>query len=541
MTDLDQELEGAGGTGAVCSKDLKRYFYLIGVVALLVLFGALVYRQSSGEGLKLDQLLARLGHVKTAATPAHGASPAPLASPVAGVGWVAPPSSAAGIATLPPIAGFGPQRQEAAGSATFSHVALAMRNSVASVSASSGGQTAPDPVAAIGAPDGLTRFATPTNRTVENIGSGVVVRNDGYIVTNYHVVRGANTVFATILDDVGSTRYSAEIVKLDEALDLALLKVVPKAPLSPAVLGDSDAVMVADEVIAIGSPFGLDMTVSRGILSAKRKSMVIEGVTHNGLLQTDAAINQGNSGGPLVAANGAVIGINTAIYTPNGAFAGIGFAVPSNQARQFVLDEIGSLPSSTVDGPSFGLVALPSQSVGVAGPPIPAGARSPHADGRQNMDCTTCHDVIRGGPVTAAPGGMTVAAANMPPPPIVAGTPSPHTDGRQNMQCNTCHQMLTKAPAGGRTVAARNQMGPPIAMGMASPHRDNRDTMACATCHQMVPAAGVAPVAAAGGAYQFAQPPASLAMNVAGGRQGAGSGVRGMVLAPMTPDVAARL
>ncbi|HIJ63370.1 MAG TPA: magnetochrome domain-containing protein, partial [Rhodospirillaceae bacterium] len=276
-----------------------------------------------------------------------------------------------------------------------------------------------------------------------------------------------------------STRYAAEIVKMDEALDLALLKVSPKAPLTAAVLGDSDVVRVADEVIAIGTPFGLDMTVSRGIVSAKRKSLVIEGVTHSNLLQTDAAINQGNSGGPLVGTSGAVIGINTAIYTPNGAFAGIGFAVPSNQARLFVLDEVGWLPSSTMEGAQFGLVALPSQGlggVGSAGPAIIAGTPAPHADGRQNMDCTTCHDVIRGnGPVAQRPANravMPVAAVGVPPPPIAMGTVSPHTDGRQ--------------------------------------------AMSCATCHQMLPAAGAAATVAApgAGAYGFAQAPGSLAINI---------------------------
>jgi S1-C subfamily serine protease len=254
---------------------------------------------------------------------------------------------------------------------------------------------------------------------------------------------------------------------------------------------------VADAVLAIGSPFGLDMTVSRGIISAKRKSLVIEGVTHSNLLQTDAAINQGNSGGPLVARNGAVIGINTAIYTPTGAFAGIGFSVPSNQAKQFVMDELNSLPVSTLEGPSMGLVAFQGPQggggigaqqrvggvgVGAAGPPIMAGVASPHRDGRQSMVCTNCHDVVGG----AGAGGvgrqvqpmMPVAApAGAVPPPIVAGIASPHVDGREKMTCNTCHTIL------------------PSKAGVVA-----------------LPGPG-----ANGVPYQFAQPPASLAMNVQAG------------------------
>jgi len=223
-------------------------------------------------------------------------------------------------------------------------------------------------------------------------------------------------------------------------------------------------------------------------------------VTHTNLLQTDAAINQGNSGGPLVDRSGAVVGINTAIYTPNGAFAGIGFAVPSNQARMFAIEEIGWLPTATAEGPQFGLVAFPQAGaptggggggVGAAGPAIMAGAPNPHTDGRQNMDCTTCHDVIRGAGPARSQAMLPIAAPGFPPPAIAMGTPSPHTDGRQNMDC--------------------------------------------ATCHKLLPAAGGTPVAFPGG-YQFAQPPGSLAMNVAGApARGAARGitVQGLTLRPM--------
>jgi S1-C subfamily serine protease len=416
-------------------------------------------------------------------------------------GFVGAPSSMGAIATLPPVVDFGPAPVGNGG--PFSSVVTLLRNSVVSVTASSrGGQGMPAPLGLTN-PDGLPHFANPTTRSVENIGTGVIVRNDGFIVTNYHVVRGANSVFVTVLDDMGSTRYSAEIVKMDEALDLALLKISPKAPLSAAVLGDSDTVRVADEVIAIGTPFGLDMSVSRGIISAKGKSMVIEGVTHSNLLQTDAAINQGNSGGPLVATNGTVVGINTAIYTPNGAFAGIGFAVPSNKARLFVLDEAGWLPTATVEGPTMGLVALQGPSrvgVGAAGPAIMAGVPAPHTDGRQNMDCTNCHDIIPGNAGMVAAGPMIPAVAPLPPPPIPANASPPHTDGRQNMACNTCHQIIG-ATAG---VVAFGQPGM--------------------------------------NGYQFAQAPGSLAINVQGprGAKMAGAGnhnLLGAMMAPMSQQM----
>ena len=348
----DGDEEGGGRSHGSRSKDLRRYLILMGGLALMVLLGAFVYRQPS-DGLHFSAMVSTLGQKGGVAVNA------PI---LAGENPALPVSQAAGFGPAPVGSG-GP----------FSSVVTLLRNSVVSVTAfSSGGQAMPDPLRSAN-PDGLPHFANPTTRSVENIGTGVIVRNDGFIVTNYHVVRGANSVFVTVQDDVGSTRYSAEIVKMDEALDLALLKIIPKAQLAAAVLGDSDAVRVADEVIAIGTPFGLDMTVSRGIISAKGKTMVIEGVSHSNLLQTDAAINQGNSGGPLVATNGTVIGINTAIYTPNGAFAGIGFSVPSNKARLFVLDEVGWLPTSSAEGATMGLVAFGSPGPGAYGFAQPPG------------------------------------------------------------------------------------------------------------------------------------------------------------------------
>jgi S1-C subfamily serine protease len=397
MTMLDGDVTDGRRPDALRSRDLKRYLVLMGVVALIVLFGAFIFRPSSG-GNRLGVMIRQLGHA--AAVPE-------LALPAKA--FVGAPVVAGGIRTLPPVMnGEAVQVEREVG---FSRVVTLLRNSVVSVTASSSGGK-PGPKTRVSpVPDASPRFANPAVALVENIGTGVIVRDDGFIVTNYHVVRGANSVRVSVPDDAGVTRYSAEIVKMDEALDLALLKIAPRVPLTAAVLGDSGAVRVADEVIAIGTPFGLDMSVSRGIISAKGKSMVIEGVTHSSLLQTDAAINQGNSGGPLVIADGTVIGINTAIYTPSGAFAGIGFAVPSNQVRMFVEDEVNGLPATTAAGPSMGLVAFraPGQGGGgAAGPAITAGGPSPHTDGRQSMACDNCHQVmgVTAGPVAfGRPGG----------------------------------------------------------------------------------------------------------------------------------------
>jgi serine protease Do len=159
-------------------------------------------------------------------------------------------------------------------------------------------------------------------------GSGVIVDRQGYILTNNHVVNGMDDVKVTLSDH---RSFPAKIVGTDPKTDLAVLKI--DAPgLAPAELGDSSAMQVGDWVVAIGSPFGLDMTVTAGIVSATGRSNV--GITdYEDFIQTDAAINPGNSGGPLVNLQGQVIGINTAISSSNGGNMGVGFAIPSEMAQ----------------------------------------------------------------------------------------------------------------------------------------------------------------------------------------------------------------
>jgi serine protease Do len=160
------------------------------------------------------------------------------------------------------------------------------------------------------------------------LGTGVIVARDGYILTNSHVVRGADEVNVTLSDE---RSFSAEIVGTDDKTDVAVLK-IKADDLVPAKLGDSDAMEVGQWVLAIGSPFGLAQTVTAGIVSAKGRADV--GIAdYEDFIQTDAAINPGNSGGPLVNMQGEVIGINTAIASRTGGYMGIGFAIPSNMAK----------------------------------------------------------------------------------------------------------------------------------------------------------------------------------------------------------------
>jgi len=169
----------------------------------------------------------------------------------------------------------------------------------------------------------------------QGLGSGVIVTSDGFILTNNHVVRGADEVTVTLMDN---REFRAKIVGNDAKTDLAVLKIEAK-DLTPARIGNSDDMKVGEWVLAVGCPFGLEQTVTAGIISARGRVMgIIEG-GYEDFLQTDAAINPGNSGGPLVNLHGEVIGINSAIESRNGGNMGIGFAIPTNLARS-VMDAL---------------------------------------------------------------------------------------------------------------------------------------------------------------------------------------------------------
>jgi S1-C subfamily serine protease len=173
----------------------------------------------------------------------------------------------------------------------------------------------------------------------QSLGSGFVIDKQGHVVTNYHVVQGARQVYVNFSQD---DRLEAEIVGADPSTDLALLEIdAPERALTPLALGDSEAVQVGDEVVAIGHPFGLERTVTAGIVSAlQRQIRAPDRFPIDKVIQTDAPINQGNSGGPLLSAAGEVIGVNTQIATggTSAGNVGIGFAVPSNTVREVVAE-----------------------------------------------------------------------------------------------------------------------------------------------------------------------------------------------------------
>ena len=175
-------------------------------------------------------------------------------------------------------------------------------------------------------------------RRLEGTGSGVIIDPQGYILTNYHVIAGAEDIKVT-LSNGKEKKYDGKVVGKDPRTDLAVIKIKAKGKFPAAKLGDSDKIRIGDWAIAIGSPFGLKQTLTVGVISAKRQSLFVEGKQYREMIQTDASINRGNSGGPLVNIRGEVIGINTAIYAPTGVFAGVGFAIPINNAKE-ILDEL---------------------------------------------------------------------------------------------------------------------------------------------------------------------------------------------------------
>jgi S1-C subfamily serine protease len=174
---------------------------------------------------------------------------------------------------------------------------------------------------------------------VEGAGSGFVIDPRGYVLTNNHVVEGAENIQVTLGD---RSHYVARLIGTDPRNDIALLKIDPKGKsIAALVLGDSMNLQVGQSVIAIGNPFGFSGTLTKGVISALGRTVqTSETSAIDQAIQTDAAINRGNSGGPLLNSRGEVIGINTAIFTPSGTTAGIGFAIPINMAKRIAQDLI---------------------------------------------------------------------------------------------------------------------------------------------------------------------------------------------------------
>ncbi len=195
-------------------------------------------------------------------------------------------------------------------------------------------------------------------QAVQGLGSGFLINADGQILTNYHVISGSSDVEVTMPPD--QSRYKAKVLHRDPGHDLALIQIEPKKKLTSFLkLGDSDNLQVGQKVLAIGNPFGLAGTLTTGIVSSlHRKIQSEERSDLEDMIQTDAAINSGNSGGPLLDSQGYVIGINTAIYGPNGGSVGIGFAMPINRAKVMLGDfKSGRRPASSTIGVSTYLVS----------------------------------------------------------------------------------------------------------------------------------------------------------------------------------------
>lgn len=256
----------------------------------------------------------------------------------------------------------------------------------------------------------------------ESIGSGFFVDARGFVLTNYHVVEGAEEITVTLWRS-GRNEFQARVAHTDQALDLSLLKIDAMEVFPVAGFGNSDRIETGDWAISIGSPFGFEHSVSLGIVSDLHRDLVIEGLTYKDMIQTDAVINEGNSGGPLVDILGKVIGVGTAIYAPDGTYTGLGFAIPINRAKHFFTRITGAV--------RVALTAPAGQTGNKEA--INLNKRIPNDAVHQKFsDCTACHTITK---------KMVVSRnAEMKHPMVGA--------------CETCHTFVNdKVAAGPVTVA----------------------------------------------------------------------------------------
>ncbi len=247
-----------------------------------------------------------------------------------------------GVVLIPPsVPSFAAQSR---GPASVADIAEKLQSAVVNISTTQklkGSREVPMPKVPKGSPfeeffqDFFNEEERGGAQRANSLGSGFVIDPSGLIVTNNHVIEGADEITANFTD--GTKLKVVKIIGRDTKTDLALLKVEPKAPLNAVKFGDSQKMRVGDWVMAIGNPFGLGGSVTVGVISATRRD--INAGLYDEFLQTDAAINRGNSGGPLFNMEGEVIGVNTAIISPTGGSIGIGFAVPSSTVTQ-VIDQL---------------------------------------------------------------------------------------------------------------------------------------------------------------------------------------------------------
>ena len=217
----------------------------------------------------------------------------------------------------------------------------------------------------------------------ESIGSGFIVDERGFILTNYHVVEDAENITVTLWRS-RNNKFSARLAHADKSLDLSVLKIEGNERFSPATLGNSDRTETGDWVISIGSPFGFEHSASLGIVSDLHRDLMIEGISYKDMIQTDAVINEGNSGGPLIDIHGRVVGVGTAIYAPDGTYTGLGFAIPINRAKHFF---------TRVTGAVWAALTTPALQNGNK-EPINLNKKIPDDPIHQKFtDCTTCHTI----------------------------------------------------------------------------------------------------------------------------------------------------
>lgn len=213
----------------------------------------------------------------------------------------------------------------------ISHVASMVRPAVVSISGAVNTQ-APSG-------SGLT-YLNPYPGGSGLVGSGVIIDRRGYVLTTFRTVGRATQVRVSLFS--GTPReYMADVVNVDPNTDLALLRINAREIFPTVILGNSDLLEVGDLVLAVGSPFGFARTVTMGIVSSNRRGLNIDGIRYPDMIQTDATINEGNDGGPLVNIRGEVVGINMAIYRPNNQFTGISFALPINDVMGFINANLG--------------------------------------------------------------------------------------------------------------------------------------------------------------------------------------------------------
>ncbi|MCK8786730.1 DegQ family serine endoprotease [Roseomonas sp. NAR14] len=351
-------------------------------------------------------------------------------SALGGLAWNTLPAFAEGNATQNapvnvPAAGAGPIAVAAAALPSFADLAAKVRPAVVTITSTERVSAQADsPFQQGSGPDDMFRryFGAPGGqgsgqgggqggpgaeegrgarpRTVQGLGSGFIVDAEGHVVTNNHVVNGATRVTVTLAD---GRELPARLVGRDPRTDLAVLKIDAGGPLPYLALGDSDKARVGDWVVAMGNPFGLGGTLTAGIVSARSRD--IGSGPYDDYLQVDAPINRGNSGGPLFALDGTVIGVNTAILSPSGGSVGIGFAIPSNLVRNVVaqLEEHGR-----IDRGWLGVVTQPVDANMASALRLPNNHGALIADAQRNSPAANAG--VQSGDVITAVNGKPVAS-----------------------------------------------------------------------------------------------------------------------------------